>query len=251
MAAIAPSSGYHASVTTEKSDWFLVFPIVGSAPGGGGLFFRSETTIVNNLQRPQNVVAFFFPAGGGGCGGGATRPLKLETFSWYVWTDIVRELFGSSGLGSVLVIAADSGGNPDPSARLDGFSRIWTPVAGGGTASQSFAPSSPTTSGTEQSAYGLRSDSGFRTNVGIFNYLPTGTSANRLFDVYTYGFNGGESKATLSVPPCSVVLQGVSAPGFGNTILTIVPRDSAGGWYGFGSSVDNFSGDNWSCASRP
>jgi hypothetical protein len=52
------------------------------------------------------------------------------------------------------------------------------------------------------------------------------------------------------VAPCSLILQAIPAGIFGNLILQITPRDGGSAWYGFGSSVDNVSGDNWSSITR-
>jgi hypothetical protein len=245
------SGGVHFEVSEEHSDWFLVFPIVGSTPGGNGTFFRSETTLVNNLTRTQRVAVFYFPVGGGSCSAGSLKFLTLDPFSWYLYPDVVSNLFGASGLGGMILIAVDAAGNPDSSASLDGFSRIWTPVPGfGGTASQSFPPVIPNVVNGYQEAYGLRQDAGFRTNVGVFNYAPTGSLAPRLFDVNIYGFNGVNTNFTLTVSPCSLVLQPIPAGTFGNLIMRVTPRDGGSAWYGFGSSVDNISGDNWSSTTR-
>ena len=238
-------------VSEEHSDWFLVFPIVGSTPGGNGTYFRSETTILNNLTRQQRVAVFYFPAGAGSCSAGTLKYLTLDSYSWYVYPDVVANLFGTSGLGGMILFAVDAFGNPDSTASLDGFSRIWTPVAGfAGTASQSFPPVIPNVINGYQEAYGLRQDAGFRTNVGIFNYFPTGSLSARLFDVHIDGFTGASADMTLSVPPCSLVLQPIPAGTFGNLIMSVTPRDGGSAWYGFGSSVDNISGDNWSSTTR-
>jgi hypothetical protein len=239
------------NVAEEHSDWFLVFPIVGSTPGSNGTFFRSETTLLNNLTRTQRIAVFYFPASAGSCNAGTLKFLTLDSFSWYVYPDVVANLFNTSGLGGMIIFAVDSAGNPDTTASLDGFSRIWTPVPGfGGTASQSFPPVIPNVINGYGEAYGLRQDLGFRTNVGIFNYLPTGSPTPRTFDIAVAGFNGASSNATITVAPCSLILQAIPAGIFGNLILQITPRDGGSAWYGFGSSVDNVSGDNWSSITR-
>lgn len=238
------------NVASESGDWIYIFPIVGSTPGAGGTYFRSETTLVNNLDRHQDALLFYFPATGGNCNTVSGEHFRFAPFTWYGWPDFVANVFGRLGLGSVIVVAVDQFGNPDASADLDGFSRIWTPSPAGGTGSQGFPPVALTTYPETQWAYGLRQDQGFRTNVGVFNYLPDGGNTPRTFDVYVNGING-DVEYSIVVAACSMALQSIPAGNFGPLIVAIRPRDQVGGWYGFASSVDNVSGDNWSSTARP
>jgi hypothetical protein len=235
-------------VSSEEGDVAFIFAIVGSAPGGGGTYFRSETTLVNNLDRPQWIDAYYLPSGAG-CAGIVAKSFLLDRFSWHIWSDFVLDFFGRQGLGSVVIFATHSpGGTLDQSADIDGFSRIWTPIPGtSGSASQSFPASTLTSYPYAQWAYGLRQDGNFRTNLGILNYL---TDSTRAFNVY---INGLQREVTyqVTVPPCTVILQGIPAGTFGPLIIAVDPVDARGGWYGFGSSVDNFSSDNWSSPVRP
>jgi hypothetical protein len=248
-----------SNVASEAGDNAFIVAIVGSAGGANGTFFRSETTFVNNLTRTQRLLAIYFPRNNaGGCGGGIVKRVTLSPFSWFVYDDIVADLFGVSGqLGSLVVIAVDSGDNFDPSASIDGASRIWTPCPTtacpfGGTVSQSFPPVAFSVATGTQSAYGLRSDGNFHTNFGIFNYAPD-LAAVRSFLVRVYGLDGTLVQTTASVPACSLFFGGVPTANFpgGNIILDMTPADGQGEWYGFGSSNDNISGDNWSSPTRP
>lgn len=251
LASATGARDVQAQVTTEAGASIFVFPIMGNAAGSGGTYFRSDTTMINNLNRPQRIAIFYFPANGSTCNGIRPVEMVMQPLTWYVWPDFVGSVFGQSGLGSVAVAAIDANGNADPSGNIDGFSRIWTPVPGGsGYASQSFPPSAVSFYQHSQWAYGLRHDASFRTNVGVFNYLPTGNPQPRIFDVIVFGLND-ESEMTLTVPPCSMALQVVPNRNYGALIVGIKPRDSFGGWYGFASSVDNNSGDNWSSSARP
>ena len=243
-----------SNVASEAGDNAFIVAIVGSAQGSNGTFFRSETTFVNNLTRSQRLLAIYFPRNNAsGCGGGIVKRVTLSSFSWFVYNDIVADLFGVTGqLGSLVVIAVDSNDNFDSTASIDGASRIWTPSPTGGTVSQSFAPVAFSVATGTQSAYGLRSDGSFHTNFGIFNYAPD-LSAVRSFTVRVYGLNGTLVSTRADVPACSLFFGTAPTANFpnGNIILDMTPDDGQGEWYGFGSANDNISGDNWSSPTRP
>lgn len=242
----------HVEVASENPDSAFIFAVVGRAAGANGTFFRSEVTIVNNLTRSQNVAILYFPSNGGSCNAASVQSMRLSANTFFVWSDFVGDVFNTTGLGSVVVLAVDSNGNFDSTGNIDGFSRIWTPVAGfQGTASQSFPAVALSGYPSTQYMYGLRHDPSFRTNLFIFNYLPTGSTAPRQFGVSAVGLNSSSSH-TLSVAPCSLgVLSLPASTNYGALSMAITPPDSAGGWFAFGSSNDNASGDNWSVAARP
>jgi hypothetical protein len=235
------------AVSSGRTEPALLFPVVGSVAGGGGLFFRTEIILVNTTNRAQNLVIFWFPVTETN---NCTRPgftFTMNPTGIYVWPDFVSQALNTSGLGSVVIFAVNASGQLDTTARIDGFSRIWTPVPNFvGTISQSFDAQSINVTPGQQSAYGLRQDSLFRMNIGIFNY----DSTVRTFDVIFNGLSGSGSTA-LSVNPCSMVLSPAPAGNFGAGQLRIQPRDNRPLWYGFGSSVDNLSGDNWSSVAHP
>jgi hypothetical protein len=245
------ATGPRAQVSSEGPDNAFLFAVVGSAPGAGGTFFKSEVTLVNNdTTFSQNLGVLYFPSNGGSCNGALTKTLRLNPNSFVVYSDFVSQVFGATGLGSVVVLGVDGSGNFDSRANIDGFSRIWTPVAGfQGTASQSFPAVAISGYPGVQYIYGLHTDSGFRSNVFVFNYLPT-FGAARTFGLNFVGSNGATGGATLTVQPCSLGVYSI-AGNYASTSLSVVPPDSGGGWFAFGSTVDNLSGDNWSVAARP
>ncbi len=248
------ATGPRAAVSSEGPDNAFLFAVAGSTSAAGGLYFRSEVTLVNNdTIFSQNVAVIYFPSNGGSCSTATSQALRLSPNTFYVWPDFVNTIFHTSGLGSIVVVAVDSNGNFDSTGNIDGFSRIWTPIPGyQGTASQSFPSVAIGGYPGVQYIYGLQHDGAFRTNVFIFNYLPTGSSAPRTFAINVVGLSGNTSSLSLSVGPCSLgVLSLNPNVNFGATSMAVVPPDSAGGWFAFGSTVDNLSGDNWSVAGRP
>jgi hypothetical protein len=247
----AQAGGPSASVTTEKADNALIFAVVGSTAGAGGTFFRSDVTLVNNRSVAQNIAGFYFPAGAG-CSNARTATLRMPAFSWVQYNDFVSQFFNSSGLGSVVIFAVNSNGDFDSLGNIDGFSRIWTPISGfSGTASQSFPAVALSSYPSTQYIYGVRHDSAFRTNVFIFNYLPNSTGSTRTFSVFVGSGSGQTASNNLAVTPCSLSTWSLPASNMGVLSIAVTPPDSLGGWYAFGSTVDNLSGDNWSVAARP
>jgi len=247
-AGVINSEGVHTQVFTPHTDWVFIFPIVGSVNGGNGTFFRSETTIVNSRSIPQDAALFYFPANGGSVN--CTRPsvrLHFAANTWYVWSDFVPQVFGTSGLGAVIVVAVDAAGNPDSNAILDGSSRIWTPIPGStGSASQNFPAAAFSIQAGRQSGYGLRQDAAFRTNIGIFNY----ETHLRTFDINVIGLNG-QTSTVMNVDACTLTQFPAPSGNFGVMAVYVQPRDTDGGWYGYASSNDNVSGDSWSATLRP
>jgi hypothetical protein len=240
-----------ANVATELPDSAFIVAVAGNTPGAGGTHFRSEVTVVNNRNIPQ-VVEFFYMPAGTGCAGIRSETFTFEPNYWWTWYDFVGDVFKTTGVGSIVAFAVDSNGNHDSNGNIDGFARIWTPVPGfRGTASQSFPPVAFSSYPYGQGAMGLRQDRNFRTNLALFNYLPDNPTASRTFDVWVIGGTGLEREYTVTVPPCSLVLQAIPSGDFGPLYLWAEPRDGFGGWYGFGSTVDNDSGDNWSSPMRP
>ena len=237
----------HAEVNTGAGDIAFIFPIVGSVAGNFGTYFRSETTLVNNLNRAQDIELYYFPAGGNSCG---VQPqyMRMDPLTWYVWSDFVSQVFGRTGLGSVIIFAVTPNhANVDSSASVDGFSRIWTPLPNStvGTSSQSFPAEALEFNGGTRWAYGLRQDSNFRTNVGIFNY----DSVARTFDVGVNGLSGSTS-FSMNVGACSLSTAAVPAGSYGLFELSMSARDGRALWYGYGSSNDNYTGDSWSSVPR-
>src|ERR1700686_2687266 len=113
-------------VAGETSSSIFIFPVVGSLAGGNGTYYRSEATLVNNRFISQTVEMFYFAQGISNC----TRPSRLVTLpanSWTAYDDILQDVFGQTGIGSLIVQAVDRNGNYDPNGDIDGTSRIWTP----------------------------------------------------------------------------------------------------------------------------
>ena len=230
-------------ITSDGHAAAFLIPISGNLQGAGGTFFKSDLFVGNynstdqrigisylqaNVPNSGNPIAFFsVPANG------AT-----------VFLDVVGQTLGKSGLGAIVVAGVDSFGNPDSSADIDGFSRIWTPQPGSsGTVSQNFEAISVNDSlgSFEASILGLRQNTAFRSNIGIVN-LDTQQHT------WTIRAVTGASQQ-ITVPAYSVVQTGLVA-GSGSSqsgsVLLTLNSDGFGFWWSaYGTSNDNVTGDGW------
>jgi hypothetical protein len=236
-----------ADVAIETSSSIFIFPVVGSLAGGNNTYYRSEATLVNNRFTSQTVEMFYFAQGIANC----TRPSRLVTLaanSWTAYDDILQQVFGANGIGSLIVQAVDSNGNYDPNGDIDGTSRIWTPSPfSSGTLSQTFGAASFDQSNgvTPLSAYGLRDGGGYHTNMGVLNY----SVQPRTFTAVINGING-ESSFDFNVDSCSFEQFRIPDGNYDILQLQVTAHDSLGQWYGYGSSVDEVTANNWSSVLR-
>ena len=228
----------------------FIFAAAGSVQGAGGTFFRSDVTLINHRNTAQRIGVGFMKQGVDN----SNAPIYTDTLpanAPVVYTDFIGEGLGESGLGAVLIFGADSGGNPDPNALLDGNSRIWTPQPGSaGTVSQGFPSVAFQDSVGSAPAYaaGLRHDPGFRTNAGIVNL----DSVAHTWEVDVNGVTGLRRTFSITVPPLSLMQQVVPSGDYGDVILGFQTTATGAPWSAYAASVDNITGDSWSAhASQP
>lgn len=237
----------HGEVAVEISSSIFIFPVVGSVQGGNNTYYRSETTIINNRSIPQTVEMFYFAQGISNC----TRPsefVTLQANSWTAWKDILQNVFNETGLGSLIVQAVDANDNYDSNGDIDGTSRIWTPSPfSAGTLSQPFPAASFNQSNgqTPLSAYGLRDGEGFHTNLGVLNYA----NQPRTFTAVINGVNSS-NQFDFDVNDCSFEQFRIPDGDYGIFQLQVTAHDGIGQWYGYGSSVDEVTANNWSSVLR-
>lgn len=227
------------SVDWEKESFII--PVAGSIQGGGGTFFRSDVTIANRRLAPQ-LISVGFLVRGQNNGNAPTHRFSIDANTTTITRDFIANQLGTSGLGTLLVIAIDSNGNVDNNAEIDGFSRIWTPQPGSaGTVSQAFESIDLEDNLATSYAYGLRQDPGFRTNVGLVNlYSQTNT-----FTIFVNG-TGGNTTFTQTVQPYSMEQVPLPAGAWGDLYLRISSDSSNFNWWSaYGTSVDNVTGDGW------
>jgi len=116
----------------------VLIPAAGSTAGANGTFFRSDISIINLTTHDQNVVLQWLPQAGSG-GSNSSAIVTIPAFTGVRSSDFVSDFLHQTGLGSIIVTGATTGGGIDSTARLYVSSRIWSPQPGtSGTVSQSF-----------------------------------------------------------------------------------------------------------------
>lgn len=233
----------------------FVIPVVGSTPGAFGTFYRSEVVMSNYKNAPQRISISILRQG---VSSGQDPVVIRELPSYELDGDLglVEEDFlaslGKSGLAAIVVQAVDSAGNPDSTAMIDGFSRIWTvqPTSSGcsnpnGTVSQSLLTVPPNSiTGTQYSGFavGMRQDENFRTNIGIVNMSPD----THTWEVDVTGTRG-DTSFTVSVPAQSMNQFALPNGLFGHIAVTFTATGTGNDyrWAAYASSVDNRTGDGW------
>ena len=224
----------------------FVLPVVGSVQGGNGTFFRTDVMLSNDRDSAQVVSLGFVPRGRSQNGQIINRTITIPGYYLVSYRDVVSSLFNTSGLGSIMVVAMNSAGQPDANALLDASARIYTNQPGSsGTVSQLIqAEEIGLTSGIGRAcALGLRQDAGFRTNVGIFNM----SSAARNFRIVGYGVTGTVDVIQL-VNSLSMEQVPLPAGNLGDVSVCVfpdvaTPNDAL--WSAYATSVDNTTGDSW------
>jgi hypothetical protein len=234
-------------VTVDGANPAFLFPSAGSVQGAGGTFYRSDVMIVNHRPADQRISVGWIAQGVNN----ASRQLSYYTLKAntpYVILDFVGNgLLKQSGLGSVLVTGVTASGAVDPSAALDGFSRIWTPQPNAqGTVSLAFPSMDPLDLFGNKIGYslGMRHDPAYRCNVGIVNL---DTAAAHTWTVTINGDNPATPITNFNVTVDIVSMKQVPVPAgdYGNLLLAMEPNANTFWWSGYGASVDNITGDGW------
>ena len=241
-------------ILDQVSSSFLI-PVVGSTAGANGTFFRSDVGISNFRDNAQRILVTLIPRANSGVNL-FTRTFEIPSYQNHGDLGIISDDFlathmNSSGLAAILVQAIDGAGNADNGARIDGFSRIWTPLpttvgTNVGNASQTFIPVQVNhLQGNQFSAFapGMRQDANYRMNVGIVNLSNTQLT----WRVDVFGAQG-DASFNVTVPANSMDQVNVPAGTFGTATIAFTMLGGATDlrWSAYAASVDNRSGDGWS-----
>lgn len=164
--------------------------------------------------------------------------------------DFVRDYFGQSGIGSIIVTGLTGAGTVDSTAALYVNARIWTPEPGvAGTTSQSFPAVPVSLINTPVAALfavgGADDPANYRVNVGIVNIDPT----NAQTFVISVPGAGSTQTFTVTIPPMS--MQQISLGSNLSTTAQISIQNATGSgrsnsWLAYASTVNNVTGDAWS-----
>jgi hypothetical protein len=225
----------------------FVISAVGNSPGSRGTYFRSDVQMINGRNATQEVTLIYVPANQGNALSGGVR-VSVPAGGVAVLRDVVGTQFNRTGIGTLIVIGTRNGA-VDENALLTGFSRIYTPVPGGGAgeASQAFpALGANELLSTRFNSFGIggRQDVNFRANLGIFNF----SDRTLVFGVAVAGLpSGGTAGIEITVPPFSLVQGPVPGEVQGDLVVAIAPVGGTDELYNaYVSTNDNRSGDSYS-----
>jgi PKD repeat protein len=225
---------YIQGIATSASSR-VVIPAVGRAPGIGGTYWRSDVTLMNPNLYAVTVRWRYLAAGNNNSAAGWAS-LNLSGGETRVLRDVASTFGVASGTGA-LEFAADGFTPPVIT------SRTYTTTTDGGTYGQSIDP----VAGYRADVYvpGLRTDASYRSNVGFYN----NGDATANVTATLVNLNGQTvAQASVSVPAHAPVQYSLGAL-FPNVnlaqyaTLTLHAHADGGALFGYGSVVDNASGD--------
>jgi PKD repeat protein len=204
----------------------LTIPVVARAPGANGTFWRSDLTLFNPSSSSVTLTLRY---------AGATKSLFLGGNDTTVLADILSQFGHTSSSGALQVTWSASTG---PAVT----SRTYTSVATGGTYGQSIDPVASFAS--RAFVPGLRNDGSYRSNVGFVN----GGTESEFFTVTLLSPFGTElARNSVLLAPGQQTQTSVAAL-FPNASLSggftlQIEGDANAKLFGYGSMVDNASGD--------
>ena len=221
----------------------LILPAAVRTPGNFGTTWRSDVTLLNASGSPVTIQAQFIPMAGS-AGGIQEASIPIEAHGMAVYSDIVLSLFGlETGVGSLRLTPVDTGA-------FFAFNRIYNLADNGftygqGTSAYRAIDAIGVDDGTLYTL-GLERSPQYRTNAGVVE--TAGASATVLFTVIS---PSGESRGYLARLAARQWLQADDIirdkAGFtedlANAWIMINVVEGAGRVVGYGSIIDNFSGD--------
>lgn len=140
----------------------VVIPAVASAPGAHGTYWSSAVSLTNLEATERNIVITYTPRDADGLATFNTTTVFIHALAQISWSDIMTDLFSTTGAGAVEILGND----------LAVTSRTSTPGADGGSYGQGIPPLQPTqilsTAGTASATMGgVEEGATFRTNLGL------------------------------------------------------------------------------------
>jgi len=205
----------------------LTIPGVGRAAGVNGTFWRSDVALFNPTGSRVTLSLRY---------AGTTKSLSLGARASYLLADVLTQMGHSSGVG---ILDVSWSGSTGPVVT----SRTYTTDERGGTYGQSVDPVEAF--GAELFVPGLRSDAGYRSNLGFLNG-GTETEEVTVTLISPAGYELASTRLTLqpkelSQQAMTSLFPQVSAS-IGNFTLAI-RGDANARLFAFGSMIDNASGD--------
>ena len=227
-----------ATIPTDGVD--LLIPIAGYAGGANGEIFTTDVTLVSLARGDQRVSMTWLPAGSGET---ITRVVNLEGVTYQPLIHVVRQVFGTEGIGAILISASNPTSPVAPA--IDAQARIWTETISAGFAG-TVSHNVPAIrlegwrNGSPAYVHGVRQSPGFRTNYGIVNL----DSQPRSFRVMANS-PGGRFEEIVTVRANGLLHRPVPGTPNGELSIYIEPLAPSGPWRAYASTTDNLSGSSW------
>jgi hypothetical protein len=249
--ATLPSPGGILRLTVQRDtpEWRFAYvvPSVASILGAGGVPFVSDFS-VTTLETTETVVGLELWTAGGRR---ETALITLPGRGSKTIPDVVKTAFGLEQTFGALIVSS--------TGRVSAGARTWAPVAGGGSNGQ-FAiagdarnPSSAAILATGEVGVfpGVRQDTAFRTNVGVYNLGTTACVVE--VEARDEGGMVVGSKLALTVPPTRYVQRSLSeavgtALPSGSVVVTNATAGCTVG--GVAYVIDNVTEDPFAVAQR-
>jgi hypothetical protein len=219
----------------------VVIPAVAGTPGAHGTYWSSAVSVVNLVNAARNIEVLYTPRGVDGLATYQTTTISFPALSELVWSDILDELFSTTGAGAIELRGAD----------LAVTSRTSTPADGDGSFGQGIPPIQPdqllSVGGTASAVMGgVEEGTVFRTNLGLCEVW--GENATVRVTIFDSSMTElGRQSFTLrpyentQVNQVAVTVAGATALTGGMAQVTVVSGSGRVGAYL--SVVDNETGD--------
>ncbi|MEN8165096.1 MAG: hypothetical protein ABFS37_13275 [Acidobacteriota bacterium] len=219
----------------------VVIPAVASAPGAAGTYWSSAVSIANLSASDRQVTVTYTPRGTDGTTSYLDTTVSLPALSAVSWTDIVAELFSTTGAGALEIRGAS----------LAVTSRTSTPGTDDGSYGQGIPPVHPeqilSGSGTATATMaGVEEGTGFRTNLGLCELW--GESATVSISIMDQSMSELGNRSYELRPYENIQINRVAAEIAGvttlaNGVVTVAVTSGSGRIGAYISVVDNATGD--------
>jgi hypothetical protein len=214
-------------------------PVVANLPGLNQTFWRSDVYVLNMNPTDSSFVMVLYPEivdNEPTFETMVTDTIQISAGEQLTFTNIVQSVFGfDDAKGGLHLISLD--GLP-----LVFSSRTYTVPDGGGSFGQNVYGTYVTNAGW---ITGVRHDSLYRTNVGIF--VPVDPVSGLTFTVTVYSNDGTEvGSGTIAFGRAGLKQRNLSSFGVGSLFggyIEITCSDPGELWSGYASVVDQVSGD--------
>jgi len=207
--------------------------------GGSVNNFRTDTRIFNpSSSKDIQIQATLLPVGNTDNSSQSSITIMIPKRQMVVYNDVVASLFNASGLGAIRLSSADDFVATQRIYAQTVVTDCGTGVQTPGTLGQ-FVPALETSAASKLGVLiQLKSNSAFRTNVGVVN--PNPTPANVTWKLYDKN-NAVVGVVNTAAMPATIQPYGVILPNNITTIFTAPGADLSDAWVSFTSDQPIFA----------